>query len=138
MSASPQTCIDSSVAIAAFGEWHELHETALAALTSSPSIAAHAALEAYSVLTRLPEPFRAPASTAAEFLEVNFPRRLVLPAAEQRRLPRVMVRAGLRGGAVYDGVVGLTARAAAAELFSLDARAAETYSRLDVEYRVIL
>ncbi len=130
--------MDSSVAVAAFGSWHELHDAAATALDASPALAAHAALEAYSVLTRLPEPFRAPAATVTEYLAANFERRLALPAAEQRRLPELMQRAGIRGGAVYDGLVGLTANAAGAELISLDVRAAETYARLDVAHRLIL
>lgn len=130
--------MDSSVAVAAFGAWHELHDAAVAAVDASPALAAHAALEAYSVLTRLPEPFRAPAATVSEYLAANFDRRLALPAAEQRRLPELMQRAGIRGGAVYDGLVGLTAKVARAELVSLDIRAAETYARLDVAHRLIL
>lgn len=131
-------CVDSSVAIAAFGEWHELHRPAVEALAASPAIVAHAALEAYSVLTRLPKPFRAPASTVVEYLATNFAARPALPAAEQRRLPELMEGAGVRGGAVYDGLVGLTAAAAGVELVSLDLRAAETYARLGVEYRLAL
>lgn len=139
MSAGRASCVDSSVAIAAFGEWHELYEPAAAALAGSPVIVAHAALETYSVLTRLPEPFRAPASTAIEYLAGNFEaRRLALPTAEQRRLPELMERAGIRGGSVYDGLVGLTAAAAGAELLSLDTRAAETYARLGVDYRLVI
>lgn len=130
-------CVDSSVAIAAFGEWHELHEPAVEALAGSPALVAHAALEAYSVLTRLPEPFRAPAATVVAYLADNFTgARPVLPAAEQRRLPELMERAGVHGGAVYDGLVALTAAAAGAELISLDARAAQTYERLGVEHRL--
>lgn len=131
-------CVDSSVAIAAFGEWHELHRRAVEALPGSPALVAHAALEAYSVLTRLPEPFRAPAATVIEYLADNFTSvRPALPAAEQRRLPELMQRAGIHGGAVYDGLVGLTAAAAGAELISLDARAAQTYDRLGVKHRLV-
>jgi predicted nucleic acid-binding protein len=137
LSGARASCVDSSVAIAAFGAWHELHAAAVAALADGPALVAHAALEAYSVLTRLPEPFRAPAAIVTEYLAANFEdRRLALPAAEQRRLPELMQRAGVRGGAVYDGLVGLTAKAAGAELLSLDTRAAETYARLEVSYRL--
>lgn len=129
------SCVDSSVAIAAFGEWHELHSQAVEALAGSPALVAHAALETYSVLTRLPEPFRAPAATVVGYLAENFKgTRPALPASEQRRLPELMHRAGVHGGAVYDGLVGLTAAAAGAELISLDARAAQTYKRLGVEH----
>jgi hypothetical protein len=139
LSARRAGCVDSSVAIAAFGEWHELHAAAVEALASSPALVAHAALEAYSVLTRLPEPFRAPAPTVVEYLAGNFPAgRLALPVAEQRALPETMARAGLRGGSVYDGLVGLTAKAAGAVLLSLDTRAAGTYERLGIPYRLVL
>lgn len=125
------------MAIAAFGEWHELHGAAVEALAGSPALVAHAALEAYSVLTRLPEPFRAPPATVVEYLADNFKgARPALPAAEQRRLPELMQRAGVHGGAVYDGLVGLTAAVVRAELVSLDTRAAQTYDRLGVEYRL--
>jgi PIN domain len=138
LSDGPASCVDSSVAIAAFGGWHELHGAAVEALSSSPALVAHAALEAYSVLTRLPEPFRAPGPTVVEYLAENFPaERPALPIAEQRSLPETMERAGLRGGSVYDGLVGLTAKAAGAHLLSLDARAAQTYERLGVEYRLV-
>lgn len=131
-------CVDSSVAIAAFGEWHELHGSAVEALAESPALVAHAALEAYSVLTRLPDPFRAPAATVVEYLAENFTGpRLALPAAEQRRLPELMQRAGVHGGAVYDGLVALTAAAAGANLISLDARAAQTYERLGVKHHLV-
>jgi predicted nucleic acid-binding protein len=132
-------CIDSSIAIAAFGEWHELHPAAADALASSPALVAHAGLETYSVLTRLPQPFRASAATVAEYLTRNFSgKRLALPPAAQRDLPETMARAGVRGGAVYDGLVGLTAKAAGALLLSLDSRAAETYERLNVDYHLVL
>lgn len=51
--------LDSSVVIAGFGTWHEHHERAVEVLRRTPRLPAHAALEAYSVLTRLPDPFRA-------------------------------------------------------------------------------
>lgn len=139
MSAGQASCIDSSIAIAAFGEWHELHRPAVEALASYPALVAHAALEAYSVLTRLPEPFRVPAATVVEYLAENFPAKsLALPLSQQRSLPETMERAGLRGGSVYDGLVGLTAKAAGAQLLSLDARAAQNYERLGVPYRLVL
>ena len=50
---------DASVAVAAASPWHESHEAAFDALaTSRPAIVAHAAIETYSALTRMPEPNR--------------------------------------------------------------------------------
>jgi len=38
--------LDTSVAVATFGAWHELHEVARAALTTDSRLTAHTALEA--------------------------------------------------------------------------------------------
>ena len=43
----------------------------------------------------------------------------------------------LAGGAVYDALVAATAREAGATLVSLDRRAALTYQRVGVEFRLI-
>lgn len=51
--------VDSSVVIAAFATWHEYHVIARKAMTARPRLIAHAAVESYSVLTRLPPPHRA-------------------------------------------------------------------------------
>lgn len=131
--------IDSSVVVAAFAAWHERHEAAVSALDDDPSVPAHALLESYSVLTRLPPPLRAPAPVVSEFLTREFPaeRRVVLPAAEQRSVVERLHGAGIEGGAVYDGLLALTASAAGATLLTLDRRALETYQRCAVEARLL-
>lgn len=53
------TAVDSSVAVAAFGEWHVLNEPARAVLDEGAALPAHALLETYSVLTGFPPPHRA-------------------------------------------------------------------------------
>lgn len=127
------------MAIAAFGPWHEDHEVALATVSEDAVLATHSALETYSVLTRLPPPFRAPAEVALEYLSRSFPpnRRLVLDARRQRSAVNEIAAAGLTGGSVYDGLIALTAAAAGAELASLDARALTTYRRCGVEARLV-
>jgi predicted nucleic acid-binding protein len=130
--------VDSSVVVAGFGAWHEHHSAAREALRERPGLPAHAALEAYSVLTRLPDPHRADAVVVAEFLRRQFgPRRLVLPAREHAALPGRLAAWGITGGAVYDALIGLTAAAAGAELHSLDARAKATYARCGVSARLL-
>lgn len=134
----PRPCVDSSIAVAGFGAWHEHHEIAREAIARASSISAHAALETYAVLTRLPDPFRAEPSLVAEYLDRNFPNEcLTLPASEQSRLPGAMADAGVSGGAVYDGVVAITAKCAEVTLLSLDRRAARTYERLGVEHNLL-
>lgn len=130
--------LDTSLVIAAFATWHEHHETALSATARSPALAAHTALESYSVLTRLPEPFRAEADLAARYLTATFPtKRLALDADEQAQLPARLARMEVAGGAVYDALIALTARAAGAELFTLDRRAMPIYERCGVEATLV-
>lgn len=49
---------DTSVLVAGFATWHEGHEAAVRALNRGVHLIAHAAVETYSVLTRLPPPHR--------------------------------------------------------------------------------
>jgi predicted nucleic acid-binding protein len=122
--------LDSSVVVACFGGWHENHAAALDVLEEDPCLPLHAALEAYSVLTRLPDPFRAEPTIAAEFLQRTFPdRRLTLPPSEHEALPAHLATLRVAGGAVYDALIALTTRAAGAELVTLDRRALGVYER---------
>jgi len=130
--------LDSSVVIASFGAWHEHHTPARGALRDAPSIAAHVALEAYSVLTRLPNPYRARPAIVIEFLARTFPGpRLALDLDGQTGLPERLAGLGVVGGAAHDGLIALTARAAGATLLTLDRRAAATYRRCEVETRLL-
>ena len=90
------------------------------------------------MLTRLPLPYRVPPLVAAQFLAESFPDEvLILPAAVERRLVSIFRERGISGGSVYDGLVALTAAENGAELLSLDRRAAETYRRCGVNYRLL-
>ena len=130
--------VDSSVVVAACASWHESHAIALRAFERRPRLIGHCALEAYSVLTRLPAPQRMPSALVVEFLRERFPHEpLVLPAAELRDLVADLHQRGITGGAVYDGMVAMSARAHGAELVSLDRRAAETYRRCEVAHRLL-
>ena len=51
-------CADTSVLIPAIGEWHVRHRLANEALTGTIIAVGHCIIEAYAVLTRMPEPFR--------------------------------------------------------------------------------
>jgi len=129
---------DTSVAVAAFASWHEQHEAARAALRDGVALIAHCALETYSVLTRLPTPHRAPGRLVQGFLDAQFALpHLVMPARDQRRLTARLVELGIDGGAVYDGLVALTAASAGASLISLDRRAATTYERCGVDLHLV-
>ena len=124
---------DSSVVIAAFASWNEHHEAAVEALGDARDLVAHAEIESYSVLTRLPEPLRAEPELVAEHLSGDYPgRRMVLPESERRALVARLARLSIAGGAVYDALVAATAAHHGYRLLSCDRRAAATYERLGV------
>lgn len=97
--------VDTSVAVAAFGEWHRLNEPACDVLDAGAALPAHALLETYSVLTGFPPPHRASPALVDAWLDDRFPTILAPPAAEeQRTLVRRLAAAGRGGGAVYDAL----------------------------------
>jgi predicted nucleic acid-binding protein len=129
---------DSSVAIAALLHDHPAHDSAADALAATETTIAHVALETYSVLTRLPAPSRADASTAAMALGVRLPATYVtLEASEYAQTPARLAAAGVSGGASYDGLIALAALEHDLELLTRDKRAERTYRALDVPYRLL-
>lgn len=130
--------VDTSVVVAAFARWHEQHEAARAAVDDADAVIAHVAVEAYSVLTRLPPPQRTEGSLVVAFLSHHFPGEpLALPAAEHHDLLAEAAQAQVGGGAVYDALVAATARSGSATLLSLDRPAAGTYRALGVDHRLL-
>jgi len=132
--------VDSSVAIAAFGEWHELNERAAAVVAEGVGLPAHARLETFSVLTGFPPPHRAAPALVLEWLEDRFPTILPSPSPDEQHelLLRRLTAAGRIGGAVYDGLVALTALSAGATLLTADSRAATTYDLIGVDHRYLV
>lgn len=124
---------DSSVVIAAFASWNEHHEAAIEALGDVRDLVAHVELESYSVLTRLPEPFRAEPPIVARYLAEDFSgARYVLSEDARQTLTQRLATFSIAGGAVYDAIVALTAAERDHTLLSCDSRAARTYARLGV------
>jgi predicted nucleic acid-binding protein len=131
--------VDSSVVVAACASWHESHEAASRVVDRRPRLVAHCALEAFSVLTRLPAPHRVAPDLVVAFLQERFPDEpLALDAARLRRLVPELHELGVAGGAVYDGLVALTAAAHGAVLLTLDRRALLTYRRCGIRHRLIV
>lgn len=130
--------VDTSVVVAAFATWHEAHVAARTVLDLSPRLPAHAGLEAYSVLTRLPAPHRARAADVQGYLRKEFPGAwLTLPGEAVSELVDVLVEVGIVGGATYDGLIATAAKAAGATLYTCDRRARSVYERLGVEVRFV-
>lgn len=130
--------VDSSVAIAGFASWSAHHDEARRVLDEGARLVAHAALEAYSVLTRLPPPHRAPAGVVHEFLVTQFPEPwLTLAETRQRQLLAGCAHSLVVGGATYDALIAATAGAHNAVLASCDKRAARTYEAMGTSVRLV-
>ncbi len=130
--------VDSSVVITAAAKWHVSHSKALECVETSPWLPAHCAFEVYSVLTRMKIPHRVDGELVLNFLQDRFPERLLVLDATQMwsTIPTLHAR-GIVGGAVYDGLIALTARAHNATLVTLDRRAAVTYQLCQIDYEML-
>ncbi len=107
----------------------------LAAVRALP---AHVFIEAYSVLTRLPSGLAVGAAQAAAVLAGRFDEPpLQLSDADRAVVLQQLSAAGVIGGASYDGLVALEARAHGRTLVTLDERAQATYQRLGVPFSFI-
>lgn len=129
---------DTSLVIAAFASWHEMHDAARRSLDGGLRLIEHCALETYSVLTRLPPPNRAPGAVVRDFLFARFPEPLLRmsPRGYREFVFRLSDRE-VSGGAVYDAFVAATAAENDAELVTCDRRAVPVYERYGVRMLVL-
>ena len=124
--------------VAAFGRWHESHSAARDALTDRTVLLAPVAVEAFSVLTRLPPPHRAPSRLVLDFLDAHFgDPPVALSGPGVRALLAEAEASGIVGGGVYDALIAVTSREAGAALVSLDQRAARVYRALGVDHTLL-
>ncbi len=100
-------------------------------------LTAHSLAETYSVLTRLPGDARLAGVDAVLLIESNFGPTLVPDAGMAGALPSVLAPIGVVGGAVYDALVALAAKAHGCPLATRDARAIGTYAAVGVEFEII-
>jgi predicted nucleic acid-binding protein len=130
---------DTSVAVPLVMASHAAHAFVLERVgRRTIGLPSHAAVETYSVLTRLPGDSRLAPLDAATLLAARFPTVVSLSSPAQRKLVSDLSRAGIAGGAVYDAVIALTARQARATLLTRDSRAAATYALLEVAYELVV
>ncbi len=130
---------DSSVLIAGFDLEHPFHEAATAALATvrrSGLLIAHTMAESLSALVR--SPYATDSTVVLAFLGqfAAHPPGGLRPRDYPAALAE-LAESGIGGGALYDGLIALGARAAGATLVSLDRRAAATYERCGVEYELL-
>ena len=130
--------VDTSVVVAGLSPWHDRHDDCRSVLEGKPTIAGHALVESFSVLTRLPVPYRVSASLAAQLLTANFAEPpLALTPQQVTRFVGFLPQQRVIGVAVYDALIAATARDARATLVTLDARAARTYLAVGADTRLI-
>lgn len=110
--------LDSNCMIAAVCGWHERHAAAAAAIEERFDrgdrlvVAAHAVVEAYAVLTRLPSPHRLAPADAWRLIKVNFvtgATLAALPGAAHIALLDALAASGLGGGRTYDALIAASA-----------------------------
>jgi predicted nucleic acid-binding protein len=130
--------VDTSVAVAILLADHDGHARTIDAVRGIQlGLAGHAWFETFSVLTRLPPGSRRSPRDVQALLAHDFPGTRHLDAPALHDLVSELVRLGIAGGAVYDALVGATARAHALPLLSRDRRACPTYDALGVEVHII-
>lgn len=123
--------VDTSVAVPLLVSTHAAHGAVVRWWADREvALSGHALAETYSVLTRLPGDIRVSPSDAARLLEDRFAPPLLLDSRTARRLPEVLSRMEIAGGAVYDALVGLAAVEHGLDLATRDARARDTYERV--------
>jgi predicted nucleic acid-binding protein len=132
---------DTSVLVAGFDSTHpsfSLAEVALRDVRATGRLIAHTIAETYAVLTARGGPYPALPGDVTAYLEQFLDHEplgigpAVYPAAVNE-----LAEAGVTGGAIYDGLIGLAARAADAELVTFDRRATSTYERMSVRVRTL-
>ena len=118
--------------VAAVCSWHERHEQSRAGIErrlrrgERLTVAAHALVEAYAVLTRLPAPHRLTPADAWALVGGNFgdPARIVtLDAEAYVSLLGELAASGIAGGRSYDALIAECAsRGGASTLLTLNRR----------------
>jgi predicted nucleic acid-binding protein len=100
--------------IALLSDWHAQHRRTLISYEqllaggAQPVIPLHAMLETFSVLTRLPAPYRSTPETAKMALEQTFSRTAIVAGLGPEGIwssMDMLSRLGLGGGRVYDAVI---------------------------------
>lgn len=115
--------VDSSCMVAAVCSWHERHDAAAAEIGRRIGdgliVPAHALVEAYAVLTRLPAPHRLAPHDAWTLIKANFVDRATVIALDPAEHAAVLARlaaAGIGGGRTYDKLIAAAARKGGASI----------------------
>lgn len=130
---SPTETADTSVVVPALLDWHEWHDQASRAVQEISALPGHVFCETVSVLSRLPHGLAVAPSLAVPVLREAFPEPPLLPGEDvQARLLDALAKHEIRGKAVYDALISMTAAAAGFGLVTLDRRASRIYQQVGV------
>src|SRR3954447_11395801 len=120
-----RVALDSSCMVAAVCSWHDRHADAAAEIERRLeaghrlTIPAHALLETYAVLTRLPAPHRLAPADAWALVKGNFVDRATVTTLEPSAHVALLARladAQIGGGRTYDGAIAAAAQNAGASV----------------------
>jgi len=132
------TAVDTSVAIPLLVRSHTHHLDVVRWWNGRElTLSGHALAETYSVLTRLPGDARLSGPDAARLLDARFTAPRVLSGSTAQKVHTTLSRLGIAGGAVYDGLVALTAKEHDLALATRDARARGTYDAVGVKVIIV-
>ena len=130
--------MDTSVAVVLLANSHPEHGTVMEwARGRDLVLSGHAAIETYSVLTRLPGEARVSPEDAITLMQHNFEQVIALSAPATSLAHEALAAAGVSGGAAYDGLVALACREHELPLATRDGRAKATYDRLGVQVEIV-
>jgi toxin FitB len=129
---------DTSVSVPALQASHVAHKQVQGQLAGRElGMSTHAALETYSVLTRLPGDARLSLEDAATLIADRFDPIIALETETAVLLVQTLSEKGIGGGAVYDALIGLTAKQAGATLLTRDSRVRATYLAVGVVHEML-
>ena len=101
-------------------------------------LAAHSLLETYSVLTRLPSPFRLSEDVALRLLESNWENAVLISLGPEEywKLLRTSCQSSVSGGQIYDALIAACARKGKARfLLTLNPHHFLSFQDKDLEVR---
>ena len=130
--------VDTSVAVPLLLTGHRQHEAVIKSIGDRVvRLTSHAQIETYSVITRLPGDARVSPANASDLLADRFGEPVPLSESSLIALVTILSENGIVGGAVYDALIGLTAREADRVLVTRDRRAVPTLSALGVAFELL-
>ncbi len=121
----PRFALDANYIVALLLDSHEFHQPTLEDYESRlvrrevPVVPVHSLAEAFSVMTRMPAPYRLTGTVAAKLLERNFARVAEVPDLTGRAMWDLVAEfgaSGLSGGLIYGAMIARSACEAGASV----------------------